>query len=402
MASQQEDQMKAILDQIQMLGNLPKQIENVREDIKGEVSAIKESLEYSQGQLHTAIVKLEEQAKMICKLQTELNRERQQRQVLEEKLLKMEHRFALSEDYIRRYNLIIYGIPETKDENCHVKVSAFFRNTMKINEELKLDTVHRLGKPVHGRDRQMIVRFLTQDHRKLAWEKRRELKGTGFFLNEDFSAETRNKRSTLQQVLKEARKQDMRSSLTGASLLIEGRRYTVDTLHTLPPEIDPVKISTRNVGENSGAFFSHLSPLSNFHNASFKVDGQWFSSTEQYFTYHKALSVKDESTAGKILNTSNPVTIKRMGNAIHIPPGSKWNADKLEIMRQGCWEKFSQNPKLSQFLLGTGNKELIEAGPDAYWGAGVRLNSPHLQDNSWTGQNKLGQILVREKLKSCV
>ena len=54
MASQQEDQMKAILDQIQMLGNLPKQIENVREDIKGEVSAIKESLEYSQGQLHTA------------------------------------------------------------------------------------------------------------------------------------------------------------------------------------------------------------------------------------------------------------------------------------------------------------------------------------------------------------
>ena len=223
-------------------------------------------------------------------------------------------------------------------------------------------------------------------------------------MNEDFSAETRNQRSTLQQVLKEARKQDMRSSLTGASLLIEGRRYTVDTLHTLPPEIDPVKISTRNVGENSGAFFSHLSPLSNFHNASFKVDGQWFSSTEQYFTYHKALSVKDESTAGKILNTSNPVTIKRMGNAIHIPPGSKWNADKLEIMRQGCWEKFSQNPKLSQFLLGTGNKELIEAGPDAYWGAGVRLNSPHLQDNSWTGQNKLGQILVatREKLKSCV
>ena len=71
-------------------------------------------------------------------------------------------------------------------------------------------------------------------------------------------------------------------------------------------------------------------------------------------------------------------------------------------MKKGCWEKFSQNHHLGQFLINTGDKELIEAGPDPYWGAGVRLDSPQLQDRSWSGQNKLGQILVatREKLKA--
>ena len=78
--------------------------------------------------------------------------------------------------------------------------------------------------------------------------KRRELKGIGFYLNEDFSRETKGKRATLHKVVKEANKQGMRSSLLGGSLIIEGRRYTVDSLHTLPPEINPVAISTRNIG----------------------------------------------------------------------------------------------------------------------------------------------------------
>ena len=159
----------------------------------------------------------------------------------------------------------------------------------------------------------MIVRFLTQDDRNRVWGKRRELKGIGLYLNEDFSRETKGKRATLHKVVKEANKQGMRSSLLGDSLIIEGRRYTVDSLHTLPPEINPVAISTRNIGENAIAFFTHLSPLSNFHKGSFQIDGERFSSCEQYFTYQKALTVGEETIASKILNINDPVAIKHMG-----------------------------------------------------------------------------------------
>ena len=319
MASSQEDNMKWIRDQLEALANIPKQIESIKGEIQREVVAIKESLEFSQSQLASTILKVEDQTKTISKLQNELQKEKewrlvkddkvenlQQREVLAEdytrwynliiqgipenkdencrekvladKVENLQQREVLAEDYTRRYNLIIQGIPENKDENCREKVLAFIRNKLKIEDEPKIDTAHRLGKPITGKDRQMIVRFVTQDDRNHVWGKRRELKGIGLYLNEDlFSRETKGKRATLHKVVKEANKQGMRSSLLGDSLIIEGRRYTVDSLHTLPPEINPVAISTRNTGENAIAFFTHLSPLSNFHKGSFQIDGQWFS-----------------------------------------------------------------------------------------------------------------------------
>ena len=113
------------------------------------------------------------------------------------------------------------------------------------------------------------------------------------------------------------------------------------------------------------------------------VDGQLFTSAEQYDTYHKAVAAKDDTNASRILNTSSPASIKRIGNSIHLAPGNKWNSEKLQIMKRGCLEKFSQNRHLWQFLFETGEKDLIEAGPDTYWGAGVKLDSPKLNDNSW-------------------
>ena len=217
----------------------------------------------------------------------------------------------------------------------------------------------------------MIVRFITQDSRNLVWNNRRNLKDTGCFLNEDFSEETRTQRNTLYPIMKEARKKEMRPSLTGGTLIIEGHTYSVNTLHALRPEVNLVTISTCEVGDNAIAFCTHLSPLSNFYNSPFRVDGQRYSTVAQYFTYNTALAVHDDQTASNILSTTSPATIKRMGNSIRLPPGNKWNNEILQIMSKGCWEKFSQNPKLRQFLLNTGTKDLIETGQDACWGASV-------------------------------
>ena len=405
MESSQEENIKMILDQVQQLSKLselPKQIDGLREEIKAEIHSIKESLEFSQSQLATTMVKSEEQAKTIEQLQRDLKKERDLRLALEKKVASMHHNQALAEDYTRKYNLTVQGIPETNEEICREKFLAFTRNKLKIDVDLKMDTVHRLGKPNKGKDRMMIARFLSQDDRNLVWGQRRELQGTGIYLNEDFSTVTRNKRATLSLVMKLARKRGMRASLIGDSLIVDGHKYTVDTMHTLPQEINTVATSTRDVGGNSVAFYSYLSPLSNFHKASFQIDGQWYTSSEQYFHYQKAMSVKDDNTANAILNSSDPVVIKRLGNTIRAGPGSKWNSEKLQVMKKGCLEKFKQNLRLAQFLADTQNKELIEASSDTYWGAGVGLDSPLLLNGSWSGQNKLGQILmaVREQVKT--
>ena len=65
-------------------------------------------------------------------------------------------------------------------------------------------------------------------------------------------------------------------------------------------------------------------------------------------------------------------------------------------------EKFSQNSALSEYLLGTGKKVLVEASPaDRIWGIGLAADNPKaLNPNSWRGLNLLGFALmeVRQRL----
>ena len=78
--------MKWIRDQLEALANIPKQIESIKGEIQREVVAIKESLEFSQSQLASTILKVEDQTKTISKLQNELKKEKERRLVTEDKL----------------------------------------------------------------------------------------------------------------------------------------------------------------------------------------------------------------------------------------------------------------------------------------------------------------------------
>ena len=119
--------MKWIRDQLEDLANIPKQIESIKGEIQREVVAIKESLEFSQSQLASTILKVEDQTKTISKLQNELKKEKERRLVTEDKLENLQHRVVLAEDYTRRYNNIIQGIPENKDEHCWGKGISFYQ-----------------------------------------------------------------------------------------------------------------------------------------------------------------------------------------------------------------------------------------------------------------------------------
>lgn len=72
---------------------------------------------------------------------------------------------------------------------------------------------------------------------------------------------------------------------------------------------------------------------------------------------------------------------------------SDWDEIKDDVMYKALMAKFTQNKKLRELLLNTGDREIIEASPrDSYWGWG----------KDKTGLNMLGKTLmkVREALKS--
>ena len=129
-----------------------------------------------------------------------------------------------------------------------------------------------------------------------------------------------------------------------------------------------------------------------------------FSSSEQYFQYHKAVYHDDHVSARQIMITDDPAQCKYIGSTVHIPDMKNWEDKARDIMYTGCLAKFTQNPKHRDFLLSTGDTVLIEANSsDKFWSAGLKLSDDNLfKQNSWKGKNYLGVVLmeVRDKLKA--
>ena len=125
-----------------------------------------------------------------------------------------------------------------------------------------------------------------------------------------------------------------------------------------------------------------------------------FHSVEQYFHFNKALLTNDLSSAQQILAASTPKECRRLGQQVKGFQDEPWAAIARQVVERGVYLKFAQNPKLAEYLLGTGVAELVEASPfDARWGIGVPAhNALHVPRSRW-GTNWLGHALMRVRAR---
>ena len=118
--------------------------------------------------------------------------------------------------------------------------------------------------------------------------------------------------------------------------------------------------------------------------------------------YHKAKLFGDNQACERVLGASNPGEAKAIGREVIGFNQELWNEKRFEIVVNANLAKFSQNKELSQFLLSTGNRVLVEASPvDKIWGIGLSQDNPASGNpNTWKGMNLLGFALmeVRDQL----
>jgi ribA/ribD-fused uncharacterized protein len=136
--------------------------------------------------------------------------------------------------------------------------------------------------------------------------------------------------------------------------------------------------------------------LSQWWPCTFVVDGQSFASAEHYMMWRKALLFDDAAVAARVLTASSPAAAKSLGRQVSGFEDSAWVAARLEIVVAGNLAKFSQDPSLRSYLLGTGSRVLVEASPlDRVWGIGLEASDPRASDpSSWQGLNLLGEALM--------
>lgn len=138
-------------------------------------------------------------------------------------------------------------------------------------------------------------------------------------------------------------------------------------------------------------FYGHTSgeyrQFSNFFDSPIVIDEKFYPTVEHYYQAMKAETAKD---AEKIRKAKTPHDAKKLGRKIKIR--SNWDDKKFNIMLNGLYAKFTQNPELAVILLETGDVTIHEDCKDSWWGGGP--NFPGGRD--WLGK---ALMIIRKKLR---
>ena len=153
-----------------------------------------------------------------------------------------------------------------------------------------LDKIHRFGRSIGGKPRPMIVKYVTHRARDEVLYAARNLKNKPphLYINEDLPAEIKSQRAVIRAVSIQARAAGARTvKLQGDRVIIDNRTYTYETINTVPDIYSLESARTVKVSQDTTAFYSRFSYLSNFYQAYFWNDGIQYNSVEQMYQRRK-------------------------------------------------------------------------------------------------------------------
>ena len=236
------------------------------------------------------IQELKNDRKLEC---SELNVETLTRKIKQSdaKHKKLENRLNQIEDQILEKNIIFQGFPKTEfedNDDAKRKVIRAMSLTMPgVDEEEKksnasktsIECVERLGKYNPLRARPVKVSFGNKSDADFVLKQRKKLP-KGIFVDKEYSKATECERRLLHPIIKAVRRLENYKGLCrldGSQLVIDGKCYNIDNLHTLLDDLDAMKLCSK-MDEEVLAFFGELHIFSNFHQSSFSFEGNIFNS----------------------------------------------------------------------------------------------------------------------------
>jgi hypothetical protein len=323
-----------------------------------------------------------------------------------------------NEAYRKRKNLVFVGVPEDDDKYLQGtlgSVGKILEDKMGIhNEDITVIDCYRLGPPPgkgnanHRKQgpRPCMINFGSIQDKKKVWDKKSKLKGEKVFIEEDYPAEVKRRRSTLYPIMKAAREIDTYKKcayLQGENLIINKRKYSVKTIKDLPRDINPLHTSTKTVGTTT-YFFTKDSPLSNHYPAAFAIGKDTYNCTEQRYFARKAQVLGDDERYREIMAAKEPHEILAAGKRVGNFTDEDWAKVEQHEMKLANRAKFSQNGELMKFLLSTGGNTLAEASLNGHWGVGVSLRNAGGDQSQEMGKNLMGECLMilRDEFRNTV
>ena len=325
---------------------------------------------------------------------------------IEHENMVLKQRVITLESHTRRNNLRFHGLAECKGENPEELVLEFLCNHNFPYDPRAIERAHRLGPPIAGNTRPIIVKFNHFKDRELVWK----ALGHGIFpppdnfrhVREDFPAEIEIDRSKLLRIARAASKTTMpgtqappRIRMVIDKLFINNQKITVNNMDSLPHNLKPATVFTP-MNRDIAAFYTKNSPLSNHYPSTFKHKGEIFNCAEQFIMVEKARFCSDQRAVKAIMDEAEPVKQKALGKTLIDFDQNLWQASARDIILPGLISKFEQCASCKEMLLATGTRSIVEGNPhDTFFGVGVSIHSPAIWNPAMhKGKNVMGKMLV--------
>ncbi|MBT2383457.1 NADAR family protein [Streptomyces sp. ISL-11] len=131
----------------------------------------------------------------------------------------------------------------------------------------------------------------------------------------------------------------------------------------------------------------------------FTVDGTGYATAEHWMMAGKARLFGDEEAEARVLAATHPKQAKDAGRTVRGFDEERWRRHRFGLVVEGSVHKFAQDAGLTAYLLGTGERVLVEASPlDRIWGIGLAADDERAQDPArWRGENLLGFALMEAR-----
>ncbi|WP_372409965.1 NADAR family protein [Streptomyces luteireticuli] len=131
----------------------------------------------------------------------------------------------------------------------------------------------------------------------------------------------------------------------------------------------------------------------------FTVDGVAYPTAEHWMMAGKARLFADAEAEARVLAAGHPKQAKDAGRTVRGFDEEEWRRHRFALVVEGSVHKFAAHPELTEYLLGTGERVLVEASPlDRVWGIGLAAADEGADDPArWQGLNLLGFALMEAR-----
>ncbi|MFF7855727.1 NADAR domain-containing protein [Streptomyces sp. NPDC007904] len=139
--------------------------------------------------------------------------------------------------------------------------------------------------------------------------------------------------------------------------------------------------------------------LSQWWPSPFTVDGVRYATAEHWMMAAKARLFGDPEAERLVLAADHPAQAKKAGRLVRGFDEAVWSRERFGVVVEGSVHKFAAHGALRDFLLGTGERVLVEASPvDRVWGIGLAAGDEGAWDpERWRGPNLLGFALMEAR-----